>query len=151
MDGRRYHNLTWVPMFIIGLSALVLGVFYVTINEPWLLNKEANEKLLGVTYNTLFAQNANRHLPNYLTLMYRFFGWWVVSIGLLISVYVLVTKMGTQLARNILHVVTVIILTGIYCIEYHFIPETPFLWLTHSIALLFLVSIYGSVKLKQYD
>ena len=151
MDGRCYHNLTWVPMFIIGLSALVLGVFYVTINEPWLLNKEANEKLLGVTYNTLFAQNANRHLPNYLTLMYRFFGWWVVSIGLLISVYVLVTKMGTQLARNILHVVTVIILTGIYCIEYHFIPETPFLWLTHSIALLFLVSIYGSVKLKQYD
>ena len=138
-------------MFIIGLSALVLGVVYVTINEPWLLDKEANEKLLGVTYNTLFAQNANRHLPNYLTLMYRFFGWWVVSIGLLISVYVLVTKMGTQLARNILHVVTVIILTGIYCIEYHFIPETPFLWLTHSIALLFLVSIYGSVKLKQYD
>ena len=138
-------------MFIIGLSALVLGVVYVTINEPWLLDKEANEKLLGVTYNTLFAQNANRHLPNYLTLMYRFFGWWVVSIGLLISVYVLVTKMGTQLARNILHIVTVIILTGIYCIEYHFIPETPFLWLTHSIALLFLVSIYGSVKLKQYD
>ena len=138
-------------MFIVGLSALVLGVVYVTINAPWLLNKEANEKLLGVTYNTLFAQNANRHLPNYMTLMYRFFGWWVVSIGLLISVYVLVTKMGTQLARNILHVVTVIILTGIYCIEYHFIPETPFLWLTQSIALLFLVSIYGSVKLKQYD
>ena len=151
MELRCYHNLTWVPMFIIGLSALVLGVFYVTINEPWLLDKEANEKLLGVTYNTLFAQNANRHLPNYLTLMYRFFGWWVVSIGLLISVYVLVTKMGTQLARNILHIVTVIILTGIYCIEYHFIPETPFLWLTHSIALLFLVSVYGSVKLKKYD
>ena len=138
-------------MFIVGLSALALGVVYVTINEPWLLDKEANEKLLGVTYNTLFAQNVNQHLPKYLTLMYRFFGWWVVSIGLLISVYVLVTKMGTQLARNILHIVTVIILTGIYCIEYHFIPETPFLWLTHSIALLFLVSIYGSVKLKQYD
>ena len=151
MDGRCYHNLTWVPMFIIGLSALVFGVFFVTINEPWLLNKETNEKLLGVTYNTLFAQNVNQHLPNYLTLMYRFFGWWVVSIGLLISVYVLVTKMGTQLARNTLHIVTVIILTGIYCIEYHFIPETPFLWLTHSLALLFLVSIYGSVKLKQYD
>ena len=138
-------------MFIIGLSALVLGVVYVTINEPWLLDKEANEKLLRVTYNTLFAQNANRHLPNYLTLMYRIFGWWLVSIGLLISVYVLVTKLGTQLARNILHIVTVFILTGIYCIEYHFIPETLFLWLTHSIALLLLVSIYGSVKLKQYD
>ena len=114
-------------------------------------DKEENEKLLGVTYNTVFSQNVNQHLPNYLTLMYRFFGWWVVSIGLLISVYVLVTKMGTQLARNTLHIVTVIILTGIYCIEYHFIPETPFLWLTHSLALLFLVSIYGSVKLKQYD
>ena len=151
MDGRCYHNLTWVPMFIIGLSALVLGVVYVTINEPWLLDKEANEKLLRVTYKTLFAQNVNQHLPDYLTLMYRFFGWWVVSIGLLISVYVLVTKMGTQLARNILHIVTVIILTGIYCIEYHFIPKTPFLWLTHGIVSLLMVSIYGSIKLIQSD
>ena len=151
MDGKSYHNLTWIPMFIIGISALTLGVVYVTIGEPWLLDKKANEMLLKTSYDTLFAQDENQHLPDYLTLMYRFFGWWLVSIGLLISIYVLVTKLGTRLARNSLHIVTVIILTGIYCIEYHFIPESPFLWLTHSIALLFLVSIYGSVKLKQYD
>ncbi len=138
-------------MFIIGLSALALGVVYLTINEPWLLDKEANEKLLGGTYNTLFSQNVNLHFPGYLTIVYRFFGWWVVSVGLLISAFILVTKMGTQLARNSLHTVTAIVLTGLYCIEYHFIPETPFLWLTHSVALLFLVSVYGSVKLKQYD
>ncbi len=148
MDDKGYHNLTWIPMFIIGISALSLGVIYVTIGEPWLLDKKANEILLRVSYETLFTQEVNQHLPAYLTLMYRFFGWWLVSIGLLISVYVLVTKMGTRLARNSLHFSTVIILAGLYCIEYFFIPKTPFLWLTHGIVLLLMVSIYGSIKLN---
>ena len=151
MDNRDYHNLTWIPMLIIGISALALGVVYVTISEPWLLDKKANEMLLKISYDTLFSQDTNQHLPDYLTLMYRFFGWWLVSIGLLISIYVFVTKLGTRLARNSLHFSTVIILTGLYCIEYHFIPETPFLWLTNGIVLLLIVSIYGSIKLKQDD
>lgn len=151
MDGRHYHNLTWIPMFIIGLNALTLGVVYTTISHPWLLDKKANEILLRVGYETLFAQDTNQHLPDYLMLMYRFFGWWLVSIGLLISSYVLVTKLGTGLSRNSLHIITIIIIFGIYCIEYVFIPATPFLWLTHSILILLLVSIYGSVKLKSFE
>ena len=151
MDGRHYHNLTWIPMFIIGLNALTLGVVYTTISQPWLMDKKANEILLEVGYETLFAQDVNQHLPDYLTLMYRFFGWWLVSVGLLIFLYVLVTKMGTRLARNSLHIITIIILIGTYCIEYVFIPTTPFLWLTYGIAFLLLVSIYGSVKLKSFE
>ena len=138
-------------MFIFGLVALILGVVYITIQDPWLLDKEANETLLTVTYNMLFSQSVNQHLPDYLTLMYRFFGWWLVSIGMLILLYVFITKMGTQLARNGLHFATVIVLIGVYCIVLKFIPETPFLWITHGLVFLLFVSIYGSIKLTRYN
>ena len=138
-------------MFIFGLVALILGVVYITIQDPWLLDKEANETLLTVTYNMLFSQSVNQHLPDYLTLMYRFFGWWLVSIGMLILLYVFITKMGTQLARNGLHFATVIVLIGVYCIVLKFIPETPFLWITHGLMFLLFVSIYGSIKLTRYS
>ena len=138
-------------MFIVGLVTLVLGVVYITIQDPWLLDKEANETLLTVTYSMLFSQSVNQHLPDYLTLMYRFFGWWLVSIGMLILLYVFVTKMGTQLARNCLYFATVIVLIGVFYIVLKFIPETPFLWITHGLVFLLLVSIYGSIKLTRYN
>ena len=150
MDSRTFHNLAWVPMFILGLVALVIGVVYVTIQEPWLLDKKANETLLTVTYNTLFSQSINQSLPDYLTLIYRFFGWWLVSIGMLIVFYVFVTKMGTLLARNCLYFSIIIVLIGVYCIILKFIPKTPFLWITHSFVFLLLVSMYGSIQLTRY-
>ena len=137
-------------MFILGLVALVIGVVYVTIQEPWLLDKKANETLLTVTYNTLFSQSINQSLPDYLTLIYRFFGWWLVSIGMLIVFYVFVTKMGTLLARNCLYFSIIIVLIGVYCIILKFIPKTPFLWITHSFVFLLLVSMYGSIQLTRY-
>ena len=137
-------------MFILGLVALVIGVVYVTIQAPWLLDKKANETLLTVTYNTLFSQSINQSLPDYLTLIYRFFGWWLVSIGMLIVFYVFVTKMGTLLARNCLYFSIIIVLIGVYCIILKFIPKTPFLWITHSFVFLLLVSMYGSIQLTRY-
>ena len=138
-------------MFLFGLVVLIFGVVFVTIRDPWLLDKEANETLLTVSYSILFSQSVNQYLPDYLTLMYRFFGWWLVSIGMLILIYVFVTKMGTPLARNCLHFATVIVLIGIYCIILKFIPETPFLWITHGLVFLLFVSMYGSIKLTRYN
>jgi len=150
MDGKYYHNITWLPMMVIGLIALILGGIYTSIDNPWLLDQKANESLLSIRYDDLFSQKSNQFLPDYLTLMYRFFGWWLVSIGMLISGYVYITKMGTLLARNSLHVTFFIILIGIYCIELTFIPTTPFLWLTHGISLLLVISVFGSIKLKKF-
>ncbi|MBQ08521.1 MAG: hypothetical protein CMD96_01890 [Gammaproteobacteria bacterium] len=150
MDSKGFHNLTWVPMFAVGLIALVLGIVYVTIQDPWLLDKKANEALLMATYDELFSQGVNQYLPRYLTLMYRFFGWWLSSIGMLILFYVCVTKMGTSMARNCLYFSTAIVLIGIYCIILKFIPKTPFLWVTHGLVFLLLVSMYGSMQLTRY-
>ncbi len=138
-------------MFLFGLVILVLGVVYVTIRDPWLLDKEASETILTVSYSILFSQSVNQYLPSYLTLMYRFFGWWLVSVALLLLVYIFVTKMGTRLARNCLYVATVIVLIGVYYITLKFIPETPFLWIVHGFVFLLLVSMYGSIKLTRYN
>ena len=138
-------------MFIVGLAALILGVVYITTQNPWILDKEANETLLTVTYNMLFSQSINQNLSSYLLLIYRFFGWWLVSIGLLISSFVYITKMGTPTSRNTLHLVTFFVLLGIYRIEYTFIPSSPFLWLTHALSFMLFLSIFGSLRLKKYD
>ena len=151
MDGRHYHNLVWVPMFLVGLSALMLGLVYSSFSTPWLLDKKANELLLGVSYTSLFSQSINQNLSSYLLLIYRFFGWWLVSIGLLISSFVYITKMGTPTSRNTLHLVTFFVLLGIYRIEYTFIPSSPFLWLTHALSFMLFLSIFGSLRLKKYD
>jgi hypothetical protein len=137
-------------MFIVGLAALTLGVVYLTVQEPWLLDKKANETLLKTTYSALFSQSVNHSLPDYLTLIYRFFGWWLLSVGILVMLYVFVTKMGTSLARNCLYFSTTIVLTGVYCIILNFIPKTPFLWITHVLVFLLLVSMYGSIQLTRY-
>tara|TARA_Y100000588_G_scaffold393231_2_gene508208 strand:+ start:3583 stop:4044 length:462 start_codon:yes stop_codon:yes gene_type:complete len=151
MNGRQYHNLVWVPIFLVGLIALAVGITYFTIGEPWLLDKKANELLLTVSFKDLLSKGINSELHLYLSLLYRFFGLWLGSVGFLIVLYVLVTKMGTALARNSLHSALLFVVAGIYYVEFSFIPTTPFIWLTHIITFLLIVSIYGSIKIKKYD
>ena len=102
MKKRTIHNLVWIPVFLIGLAALGLGLEWCFHPEPWLLDQQPNEALLQISFNTLFAEEINAHLPEYLRVIYRFFGLWRTGIGLLIIAYVQVTRMGTSLARNVL-------------------------------------------------
>jgi hypothetical protein len=151
MNPKLLHNLTWVPLSVIAVSAVALGLSWVVVVEPWLLDRAANEALLQVSFRELLAAGVNAHLPDYFRLSYRFFGWWLLSVGLLLGAYVRVTRMGTRLARNTLHLVLAIVLVGIYVIEYTFIPRSPFVWLTHGLTLLFLISFLASWKLKAFD
>mgnify|MGYP003301380218 CR=1 FL=1 len=56
---------------------------------------------LDVTRN-LFAEGINENLPSYLTLLYRFFGWWVSLIGMLTFGYTYVTRLGSQISRLVI-------------------------------------------------
>ena len=117
MNQKHWHNLSWIPAFIIGLGAVGLGISWLLHPEPWILDQPPNEALLQMTFADLFTADINRHLPDYLRVIYRFFGWWVVSIGLLIMTFVKVTRMGTSLARNSILGILFIILIGIYYME----------------------------------
>jgi len=97
----------------------------------------------------LFAEKINAQLPAYLMVIYRFFGLWLTSTGLLIIAYVQVTRMGTSLARNILLGVMFILLVGIYYLMLNFIPTSPFLPLVHVLTILWITSTYFSITLKK--
>ena len=54
------------------------------VDEPWMLDKVANEERLNMTFDKLFSEDINETLPGYLKQIYRFFGLWVSIIGLFI-------------------------------------------------------------------
>ena len=149
MNQKHWHNLSWIPAFIIGLGAVGLGISWLLHPEPWTLDQPPNEALLQTTFADLFTADINRHLPDYLRVIYRFFGWWVVSIGLLIMTFVKVTRMGTSLARNSILGILFIILIGIYYMVFNFIPTSPFKVAMHILAALWFISAFASGRLEE--
>ena len=151
MTPKTLHNLTMMPFFVIGLSAFFAGFGWILSPEPWLLDESANVILLEESYESLFAENINRNLPEYLTLLYRFFGWWVSLIGLLTFGYTYVTRLGTKVSRTTIHVIYFFGLAGIFLILFKFIPSTPFMYLNTFLTLMWSVSVYAGFKLDKYD
>ncbi len=151
MTPKTLHNLTMMPFFVIGLSAFFAGFGWILSPEPWLLDESANVILLEESYENLFAENINRNLPEYLTLLYRFFGWWVSLIGLLTFGYTYVTRLGTKVSRTTIHVIYFFGLAGIFLILFNFIPSTPFMYLNTFLTLMWSVSVYAGLKLDKYD
>ena len=151
MTPKTLHNLTMMPFFVIGLSAFFAGFGWILSPEPWLLDESANVILLEESYENLFAANINRNLPEYLTLLYRFFGWWVSLIGLLTFGYTYVTRLGTKVSRTTIHVIYFFGLAGIFLILFKFIPSTPFMYLNTFLTLMWSVSVYAGLKLDKYD
>jgi len=72
------------PIKILGLIFIVLGLRWMLVDEPWMLDKVANEERLNMTFEKLFSEEINDTLPGYLKQIYRFFGLWVSTIGLFI-------------------------------------------------------------------
>ena len=151
MNPKLLHNLSWIPMGIIGLSAIVLGVRWMVVQEPWLLDKAANEAALGLTFNELFSADINKNLPDYLLIIYRFFGFWVTGIGLLVTAYILVTFMGTSKARNGLLAVLGPFIFGLLYLGHTKIPISPFIPMIYGLLILYCVSLCASVKLNKLE
>ena len=102
-----------VPFLIIGFMAFLLGLLWLFVPDPWMLDKSANVILLDESYSSLFSEPINRNLPKYLTLLYRFFGVWGTSLGLLILAFTIITRLGTKMARGFSQVITLFTLIGI--------------------------------------
>ena len=150
MNAKSLHNLTTIPFLIMGLCAFFLGLGWLFSSEPWMLDKAANTILLDESYENLFSKTINRNLPKYLTLLYRFFGLWVSSLGLLLLSYTIVTRLGSGMARGFLHSTFFITLVGISLIEYVFIPSSPFVYLTIVLWLLWAISVWAGLQLKKH-
>ena len=120
MNKRIAHNLTWVPVFLIGILTISLGVVWCVLEQPWLLDKSANEVLLQTSFEVLLSEKINIGLPSYLTIVYRFLGLYMLTIGFLITGYVYITRLGTKIARDCIFLIQFVTLLGIYffCLLY---------------------------------
>ena len=147
MNQRTIHNLTWLPILIIGIVSVGLGGLWCLHPEPWLLDQLPNEILLQTKFSELFSANINVHLPDYLIVIYRFFGWWLIALGLLIITYLLSTRMGTKFARDSINMVLFIVLVGLYYLVFSFIPKSPLVPTLYGFTLLLSCSVYFSRRL----
>lgn len=123
LNPKLLHNLAWIPAFLIGLCGVILGLLWLILDEPWLLDRAD----------------------------YSFFGLSVFALGMMICAYVLITFMGTRRARNTLFVILGILLAALFYLEYAFIPTSPFVILTCGLLILYLVSLWASFLLNREE
>lgn len=132
-----------IPMIIMGLIMIILGVRWMVVDEPWMLDQIANEERLEMTFDELFKSDINKTLPDYLRQIYRFFGLWVIIIGLFIT---LLSRPEIITNKNIglilLFCVGVMVYSALV-LAYILIPSSPFIYLGWALLVVHLVSVFN--------
>ena len=140
---RNFFN---IPIIIIGLALIILGLRWMIVDQPWMLDQVANEERLGMTFDQLFNDEINRTLPSYLKQVYRFFGLWVIIIGLFVCGFsrpIMTSNPSVRVLR--------LICIGIMCysgfaLAVFWIPSSPFIYLGFTMIILHVVSFYAHIN-----
>ncbi len=142
-------KLFWVPLFITGVVLIILGPRWMFVDEPWLLDKVANEEALGMSFDSLFSASVNTTLPDYLRIIYRFFGLWITGLGVMFCVYLLMVDLQIKKSRAVILVAIGIILVISLIFGHKLIPSSPFIYLMWGMAVFYLVSLFSSILLSR--
>ncbi len=148
MNKRIAHNLTWFPVFLIGILIISLGALWCIHEQPWLLNKSANEVLLQTSFDVLLSEKINISLPLYLKMVYRFLGLYMLIVGSLIIGYVYVTRLGTKIARNCIFLILLVKLLGIYFLMLNYLPSSSLMIVLYFLSFCFFLSVFFSKHLS---
>ena len=144
VNKRIAHNLTWIPIFLIGILTISLGAVWFIHEKPWLLDKSLNEVLLQTSFDVLLSEKINIGLPSYLTIVYRFLGLYMLTIGSLIIGYVYVTRLGTKIARNCIFLILFVTLLGIYFLVLNYLPSSPLMPVLYFLTFCLFLSVFFS-------
>ena len=137
-----------LPLTISGLLMLVLGSRWMIVDDPWLLDKVANEERLRMTFEKLFDADINKTLPDYLKQIYRFFGLWVSSLGLFILLFSRPTLIVDKRVRITLLICSGVMIYSGLILGYALIPKSPFIYLGWCLIVLHLISSYNHKVFK---
>jgi len=140
-------NIFSFPLILIGISMIILGILWMIVDEPWMLDKVANEERLGINFKELFKIDTNSSLPQYLKQIYRFFGLWVLIIGLFTT-----TLSSAIISKDSKIRIILLLCIGLmsYCgiiFAYIWIPSSPFVYLGWIMIILHAISFYAHKKL----
>ena len=137
------------PLCLIGIVLMISGFRWLINPEPWMLDEVANVERLGMTFETLFEPEINASLPGYLTQIYRFFGFWVLIIGLFILNFSTPQIISShKIASKVLGITGFLIVFGLY-LSYTFIPSSHFIYLIWFALILYLLSLYSFIKISK--
>ena len=137
-----------IPIVTLGIIFIILGLRWMLVDEPWMLDKVANEERLNMTFDRLFNEEINETLPGYLKQIYRFFGLWVSIIGLFILSFTKTKFIENKaFAKNLLICIGTMVISA-QAMAYFLIPSSPFIYLGWGSILMFLVSLWGYRKLS---
>ena len=137
-----------IPIVTLVIIFIVLGLRWMLVDEPWMLDKVANEERLNMTFDQLFNEEINETLPGYLKQIYRFFGLWVSIIGIFIVSFAKTKFIENKaFAKNLLICIGTMVISA-QAMAYFLIPSSPFIYLGWGSILMFLVSLWGYRKLS---
>ena len=137
-----------ISYLFIAITLIILGLRWMIVDEPWLLDKVANEERLGMSFKELFDNNINQSLPDYLRQIYRFFGLWIIIIGL----FVLGLSSSSMLENS---KIRIILLACVGVMSYSglllaiiWIPKSPFVYLGCSMVAIHVLTFYSHIKIS---
>ena len=144
MNNKLYR----IPLITIGLIFIIMGLRWMLVDDPWMLDKVANEERLEMTFDKLFSSEINDTLPGYLKQIYRFFGLWVSIIGLFIISFLKEKFIQNSDIRKSLLICTGLTVYSALILAYIWIPSSPFIYLGLGSVILHLISIVGNRKIS---
>ncbi len=142
------NRLFSIPLLTIGFIFIIMGLRWIFVDEPWMLDKVANEERLNMTFEKLFSNEINDTLPGYLQQIYRFFGLWVSMIGLFIVSFLREKFIQDSDIRKSLLICTGLTVYLALILAYIWIPSSPFIYLGLGSVILHAVSIFGNRKIS---
>ena len=140
-------KLFLIPLNILGYLFFILGIGWIIVDEPWMLDKVANEERIGMTFEKLFSEDINKSLPGYLKQIYRFFGLWVSVIGLFIIAFSKERFIENKSIRKTLLFCVGFTVYSALILAYKFIPSSPFVYVGWGGVFLHLISVLNHRKL----
>ena len=140
-------KLFLMPLIILGYLFFILGITWLIVDEPWMLDKVANEERIGMTFEKLFSEDINKSLPGYLKQIYRFFGLWVSVIGLFIISFSKERFTENESIRKTLLFCVGFTVYSALILAYKFIPSSPFIYVGWGGIVLHLISVLSHRKL----
>ena len=144
MNNKLYR----IPLITIGLIFIIMGLRWMLVDDPWMLDKVANEERLEMTFDKLFSSEINDTLPGYLKQIYRFFGLWVSIIGLFIISFLKEKFIHDSDIRKSLLICTGLTVYSALILAYIWIPSSPFIYLGLGSVILHSISIVGNRKIS---
>ena len=141
--NKRKISLFSIPLLIMGITMIFLGARWMIVDEPWMLDKVANEERLEMSFDELFQEEINNTLPGYLRQIYQFFGLWVGVIGLFIFLFARTSLTNISKVRiSLLICIGTMILFGTI-MAHVLIPSSPFVYLAWGLVILYSISFYA--------